>query len=611
MPPPAGQFLVGQRPRRPYVNRASTFFAQVDKGFASPYVVVASGVFFSFVAWRVTDHFVRPRQEQLRLRQPVQRVPFEASHNVFWGFASTSPAAAADDTGRGTVADIHSDAAASSGVQGVASNLYVPQSANEGQEEAMRRPKLLFSESSELHERPSAANPTGEVDVVCLELSEFDPRLRDDLYYRSVHYVPAAGEPVSAAAASTAGSGTGAGGKHMTSPGAVAAAAAAAGGGGGASSSAPPSAEDVAKVVSTTDYLQFMPGQGEEVVHGMVKCKGITTQNNCVPYAGHLEEEYARKMMLSLGPAHILRDVGKTTVPWRFSYLKETPVETLVLGMHSGEMPRWLSTVYPNYKVHVVERDGTLVRLCKRFLGFQETSNLSVHVGDPVEFVRQHATAVASTRQGASSPATSADGAVKPFELVLIDGMDGAGRLSTQFGRLEFIGNVRGVMGDNGCVAMTLPNRDAAFVFNMVQNWRMAFSGRPVVLVHCVTAPCTVLMTFQDSAARGKANIGSIGSVEEFQDILREHVRHYGSSRMQFDITREVSAANFRVLNPEQTYTVDAYLPAGHPASLAARKQELEEAMRRQKGDQGWGAWLRRAAGACLSTTQRTDLGAK
>ncbi|KAG5482534.1 hypothetical protein CUR178_05674 [Leishmania enriettii] len=603
MPPASNQFLVGQRARRPYANRASKFFfAQLDKGFASPYVLLASGVLFSYLAWRVTEHYVRPRQKQLAHSRPFQRVPFEASHNVFWGL--TGEAEACVSSGGSRAADL----------EGVASNLFLPQLVNEGQEEAMRRPQLLFSETSELHERPSAANPSGEVDIVCLEISEFDPRLRDDVYYRSVHYVSAQGGPGVASSAGYQGpsspeltqassSSSDQGRKSMVSPREVVAAVTAAASASPSLTASSSTTAKVEKVTSASDYLQFMPSQGEEFIHGMIKCKGVTTQNNCVPYAGHLEQEYARKLMLTLGPVHILRDASQTILPRRFSFVKQVPVETLVLGMHSGEMPRWLSTCYPNFNVHVVEKDGTLVRLCKRFLGFQELSNLTVHIDDPVEYVRHQAAMAASYK--------TTETGIKPYELVLIDAIDGAGRLSTQYGRLEFISNIRSIMSSNGCIALALPNKDAGFVFNMVQNWRMGFAGRPVVLVHCVTSPHSILMTFQDAASRGKANVGSIAKVEEFQDVLREHIRHHGADRMQFDITREVSAANFSILNPQQRYGMEAYLPAGHPAILAARQQELQEAMLRASRVQGWGSWLRRLTGAALSPSQRGSLDSK
>jgi spermidine synthase len=617
MPPRLNQFLVGQPAKRTFANRASKFFfTELDKGIESPYVLLASGVFFSYLAWKVTDHYVRPRQEQLAQRRPIQRVPFEQSHNAFWGFSNADDRAT--PAARTQVAE----------VEDVGGNLYLPQGSNEGQEEAMRRPQLLFSEASELHERATAANPTGEVDLVCLELSEYDASLRDDVYYRSVHYVPNVIEPGAlttttsspssrAAKCSTSKSmdaktaePTDGLWKRMVSP--LETAAAAMGksdskNGSSTTTATAASSANVEKIISTSDYLQFMPGQGEEVVHGMIKCKGVTTQNNCVPYPGHLEEEYARKLMLTLGPVHILRDPAKTTIPMRFSFVKQVPIETLVLGMHSGEMPRWLSTCYPNFHVNVVEKDGTLVRLCKRFLGFQESSNLTVEVADPVEFVKQYGVLTRHAAAGGGS-GNDANVAVKPYDLVLIDGIDGAGKLSTQYGRLEFISNVRNLMSGNGCVAMTLPNKDAGFVFNMVQNWRMAFAGRPVLLIHCATSPCTILMTFQDAAARGKTSMGSVANVWEFQDLLRAHVRHYGADRMQFDITREVNAKNFSVLEPEQTYGVESYLPAGHPAVLEARHQEVEAAMRRKNRNQGWNARLRRWTGTGLSPSQRADL---
>lgn len=614
MPPRPNQFLVGQPAKRTFANRASRFFfTEVDKGFESPYILLASGVFFSYLAWKVTDHYVKPRREQLAQRRPIQRVPFEQSHNAFWGFSNADERTAPSTTCK-----------EAAGMEDLGGDLYLPQGSNEGQEEAMRRPQLIFSEASELHEHASAVNPTGEVDIVCLELSEYDAGLRDDVYYRSVHYVPNVIEPgVAASSAKKRGStskmkdteesdapGDGLW-KRMVSPFEAAAAAVRdktdVGKGGDVTAAPTATSADVGRVLSTTDYLQFMPGQGEEVVHGMIKCKGVTTQNNCIPYPGHLEEEYARKLMLTLGPVHILRDAAKTTMPMRFSFVKEVPVETLVLGLHSGEMPRWLSTCYPNFNIRVVEKDGTLVRLCKRFLGFQESSNLTVEVSDPVEFVKQRG--VLAGHAAVTGRSNAANGDNKPYDLVLIDGIDGAGKLSTQFGRLEFISNVRNLMSTNGCVAMTLPNKDAGFVFNMVQNWRMAFAGRPVLLIHCATSPCTILMTFQDAAARGKANVGSVANVQEFQDLLRTHMRHYGADRMQFDITREVNSKNFSVLNPEQTYGVEAYLPAGHPAVLEARHQELQAAMQRKSRSQGWNAWLRRLTKAGLSAGQRADLG--
>ncbi|CCW65780.1 unnamed protein product [Phytomonas sp. EM1] len=339
-----------------------------------------------------------------------------------------------------------------------------------------------------------------------------------------------------------------------------------------------------------------MPGGGEGVIHGMVKCKGVTTLNNCVPYGGHLESEISRKLLLSLAPVHVLRSASKVFLPVRFTTVKEVPVETLVVGLHSGEIPRWLSNSFPNFNVNVVEEDGTLVGICRRFLGFRESSNLSLRIGNPIDYLRSLAANLVAEHGGAGGKID------KRYDLVLIDAVDGAGQLSTQFGHLEALNNLRNCMSNNGCVAITLPNKNASFLYNMVQNWRMGFAGRPVVLIHCYTAPYTILMTFQDDAARGMANIGSVANVREFQDLLRAHLKHYGQDRVPFDFTNEIHEDNFKVLMPGERYDTAAFLPRGHP-ELAQPVGGAEKGLMK-----GWNAWLRSVAGKFITPGQRADM---
>lgn len=556
MPPTkvGGSFLPGQRPERRYLNSfTKLFFKELDKGAQSPIILLLSGTLLSYLAWRVTEKYLAPRRDILQKRPILQRVPMEDSHNVLWGVLNLSdaPATAQPDSGR-----------------------YIVQSDNsEEAEEGLRRPQVVHSEVSELCEPARPGNPGGEVDIVCLELPEYDGNLRDDVYYRSLHYVPA--------------------------------------GGGGASSTAPSvahtSAEDYAS--GETPYLRFMPGGGgADVIHGMVKCKGVTSLNNCVPAPGHVEEEVVRKLLLTLGPVHILRDSTRSLIPTRFTRVKQLGVETLVLGLHSGELPRWLSNAFPNFNVSVVERDGTLVRVCKQFFGFQESSNLHLFLNDPTQFVKQ-AAMPAAVRKDLTS---SAQHGTKPFDLVLINTVDGSGRLSTQYGRLDFINDIRNSMSDHGCVAVTLPNKDSAFLYNTVQNWRMGFQDRVVLLVHCVTEPYSVLLTFQDNAAKGKSNFGSVGGVDEFRDILRLAVTHYGAKRVPFNLAGEVGEENFRVLHPGVRYDRVDFLPRGHPDRLAAAAAAGQQ---QQKPALSLFArvsrWISSSAGTQLSVTQKADLRAQ
>lgn len=553
--------------KQPFRNRFTKFFfTELDKGLGSPWILLACGTMLSYLAWRVTETYVAPRREMLAARPPVQKVPLADSHNAFWGFKSVDRDNMGPLPGEGLSDVTVADASASPAGLG-----YTVQDDDAAKENAMRRPQVIHSEPSELRERPSHNNPTGEVDIVCLELPEYDPKLRDDVYYRSVHYIPN-----SITATATKGSGL----EADTS-----------------SSSVKPAKESGA-TAPPGDYLTFMPGQGQDVIHGMTKCKGVTSLNNCVPYAGHLESEVGRKLMLCLAPVHVLRDTGKTFLTTRFTFVRQTPVEALVIGLHGGEVPRWLSRSFPNFNVDVVEPDGALVSVARRFLGFQESSNLHLRVGNPLDYLRSvAANAILGNRVNTDA---------RRYDLVVIDAVDGAGHLSTQYSRLESLTNLRNALSDNGCVAVAMPNKDASFLYNVVQNWRMAFAGRTVLLVHCYTSPTTILMTFQDNAERGKANMGTVASVDEFQDLLRAHLRHYGANRVQFDLTREVSADNFTILEPGRIYEVRDYLPKGHPelARLAAGK----EGGQKQKSS-GWNTWIRRAMGGYLTPGQRADLG--
>ncbi|ORC89934.1 uncharacterized protein TM35_000102020 [Trypanosoma theileri] len=541
----------GQRPRRQYLNKATEFFfRELDKGFSSIYVVLSTGALLSVAGWKLMVYYIEPRRatQFAEWRRPYSRVPLSDAHNFFWGFAAAEPHP--NHIAAGLTADV---------------------------EEALRRPTLVYSAASEVGGS-----------VMCMQLPEYDAQRGDDVVYRSLHYVENSPSILSSSSSSlvevVGGEEEGRGGNTMKEKKSQQQ----------QQQQQQQKKEEKEEEEETSLYLSRMPGGGASVIHGMVKCKAITSQNNCVPYAGHLESEYARKMMLALGPVHILRDIAKTTFPFRFTTVKETPISALVCGLHSGEIPRWLSNTFPNFHVDVVERDGTLARICRRFMGFQESSNLRLFIADPIEFLRH--SAIVNTNS-----VNSRGSAGQRYDLIMLDTVDGMGKLSTQYGRLEFINNVRNSLTSAGCVIASIPNRDGAFLYNMVQNWRVAFTGRTVILVHCVTSPHTMLMTFQDDADRGKANFGAVADAEEFRDLLRTKLSHYGPQRVTFDLTREVSDESFRILLPGRTYPLTAYLPAGHP--------ELKDvSTMRSEGGRKWGDWLRHWSSTWLTPTQRADL---
>ncbi|CUE55578.1 Hypothetical protein, putative [Bodo saltans] len=332
----------GQKRRnRVFLNKFSEFFFnQLDKGMTSPFVFVATTGLIVAASWKLADRYFKPTRELVNNRVVGSRVPLSDTHNSFWGLRRSVPVAQHAET------------------------------MGESLDSDLKRPSLVHSEHSETAQ---------DSDWIVLELSEFDPQLKDDIYYRSLHALnmrkvdPATLKLTDAEQREL---------DHKIEL-------------SKASGRAP-----------VTENDRFMNPH----IHGMVKCKGVSSDNNCIPYAGSLTEEVSRKLMLALGPAHLLRDPVKTLLPRRFSLVKEAPVKTLICGLKSGDLARWLSAAFPNYEVDVVESDGAIVKLARRFLGFREHSTLNLYIADPVEYARKLASREIN----------------KLYDLVVIDCVDGS-----------------------------------------------------------------------------------------------------------------------------------------------------------------------------------------
>lgn len=609
-----------------YRNRWTAFFSrELNKGFGSPYCIVAFGIITSLTAYKVMNAWIVPQRERVETLAPRSRIPMQAGHEAMWGFPSTS-------SGNGMPDEVRPGAA-----------IFDPSVAVSESEGLLRRPRLIYAEratpagvDSEANDDSASGKATrdpmrgindttaqmvSDEEAVVMEIPEFDSQLRDDVYYRSLHYLATrTKEPAQSAPASSSSGDT---------------------------------------------YFSAMPGQGREHIHGLVKCRridyesaeaeggvrgptGATTDGEsaswkavlaapCIPYAGDLARELSRKLLLALGPAHVLQDPNKRVFPARFSTVKQPEVRALIVGMRGGELPRWLSAAYPNFVVDVVEPDTALIRLVKRFFGLKEGPKLRVVPMEPMGFVRSKASEVESSvaasetsvqlralfipwKRGPTTRATALGGGSddqrspvedpRPYDIVLMDALDHRGELPTFFGRLDFIQHVRQIMSPTGCVAVAVPNRDANFLFNMVQHWRMGFHGRSMLLCHCHQEPVTVLITFQDEGGRGQGNMGILGSAEEMKDLIRSHLTHYGIDRVpQFDLTREVDGGSrgakdasgstgaggsggfFTILEPGRRYTMADYLPPGHPFLLSRGQTE------RGAGRWWWQPWLQRLSG--------------
>lgn len=561
----------------PYRHRFSAFFfRELAKGLGSPYCMVIFAIVMSLTVYRMIVMWVLPRHERLQQLAPRSRVPMRPEHELMW--SPSPPSAAAPSAG-----------------------LFDPAVAVAESDPLVHRPRLIYA----------AEEVPGEPTGLVMEVTEYDPLTKDDCFYRSLHYLETSHEGEA-----------GENGKKVEKK------------------SNKRGSEAVA--VDEGPYYAQMPGNGKHHIHGLVRCRRIeeteeehgTLVPRCIPYAGDLSREVSRKLLLTLGPSHVLQDPNRSLFPMRFSKGKHPEMRALVIGLRGGELPRWLSTAYPNFNVDVVEPDRSLIRVVKRFFGFTEGPKLNVVPSDPLRFLRGKAAAVESAHVASErsvqlralfipwkkAPTTRASTAAsftptgrggglpiddpRPYDLVLIDALDSRGRLPSTFARLELLQYLRQVLSPTGCVAIAVPNRDVSFFYQVVQHWRMAFQGRGMVLAHCHQEPVTVLMTFQDEGGRGQASMGLIGSTEEMKDLIRSHLVHYGLERVPlFDLTREVdggarrggsasatkgakdsSEGFFKILDPSKSYSVQDFLPPGHPMRL--------EGMRRASTRSWWEAVL-------------------
>jgi hypothetical protein len=276
---------------------------------------------------------------------------------------------------------------------------------------------------------------------------------------------------------------------------------------------------------------------GEQIIHGMVKCKAISPTNNCVPDTD-IMSEVTRKMLTAVGPMYMLRHPGHQTLPKRFSTQVEPKnLDLLCIGLGGGgAFVNWMNRVFPHFKIDLVEPDGALVKVCRNFFGFQERDGITLNVEDPTGYLRRR---VLSD---------------KKYQGVFIDLIDEQGNIPLNMCKLEPLTNIRESLNDRGIAVCNLPNHDERRMAAVIGNWRMAFDGRTVILLHCATSSNSILMTFNDAGEKGMPKFGFTSSVEDFRQLLRATMLN-NERRFNFDFLAEINDKNYQQLLPGRKYT--------------------------------------------------------
>lgn len=400
-------------------------------------------------------------------------------------------------------------------------------------EEIVRQPGLIASVDSEIEDPKS-----GKKTIFVMEVQELDPKHNDDVFYRSVHYVNKSEiTPV----------GVGEGENQAQKK----------------------------KLRRATLPMGVFDEEQENHMHAMVKCRTVTADNQCVPETQAVHEEITRKLLLSLIPAHYLRDAWKVQFPFRFSLARQVESRVLVCGLRGGVLARTMATAFPQFKVDVCEVDGGLVKVNRQFLGLKESNNFTMFISDYQTYFKE------CLFKGIR------------YDLIILDCVDSRGRIPSYLGRLEFLSNLRKVMGDQGAVVLNLPNSRRKELTTMIDNWRIAFANQPIVMIHCKHDRNTVVMAFNEYKSFGMQIMGSLPNAATLKHMYLSQRDQFNRS-IDIDFNAEVDEDNFQCIEPHQQqydfklrFPNEPTIPSDSDARAAAASgSTLQQQQQQQPGTQ-------------------------
>ncbi len=71
-----------------------------------------------------------------------------------------------------------------------------------------------------------------------------------------------------------------------------------------------------------------------------------------------------------------------------FLFVSE-PTDVLIIGLGAGVCPRFVAKYFPQANIDVIEIDGEIVNVAKKFFFFEETDKIRVHVGDAFDIIKK------------------------------------------------------------------------------------------------------------------------------------------------------------------------------------------------------------------------------
>lgn len=70
-----------------------------------------------------------------------------------------------------------------------------------------------------------------------------------------------------------------------------------------------------------------------------------------------------------------------------FSFLIETPLALLVVGLGGGSLPLFVHDHFPKSRVDAVEIDPSMLEVATRWFGFSQSDRMKVHIADGLAYI--------------------------------------------------------------------------------------------------------------------------------------------------------------------------------------------------------------------------------
>lgn len=192
--------------------------------------------------------------------------------------------------------------------------------------------------------------------------------------------------------------------------------------------------------------------------------------------------------------------------------LNPAPRRVLVAGLGGGTVPAAISQLYPDAIVDVVEIDGAVVDVARRFFGFVESERLRVHVQDARTFIRR------AVRNG------------ETYDLVMLDAYNSE-YIPEHLMTREFLADAKTLLSEDGALAANTfassrlydhESTTYSAVFGPFFNLRLPDSANRVILVTKQPLPDLVTLHRRATALRTRLRPYGIDIKRYPKELLSE-----------------------------------------------------------------------------------------